>query len=88
MVRDAGLATVVLEGAGVAEAARRLRGMGGVDQVAAYGTTLHVIGRDRAALLRSATEVAGLTRTHLSEAPSSLEDVFIQLMGAAQDNAA
>jgi ABC-2 type transport system ATP-binding protein len=88
MVRDAGLATVVLEGAGVAEAARRLRGMPGVDQVAAYGTTLHVIGRDRAALMRSATEVAGLTGTQLSEAASSLEDVFIQLMGEAQDNAA
>jgi ABC-2 type transport system ATP-binding protein len=87
-VRDAGLATVVLEGAGVAEAARRLRGMPGVDQVAAYGTTLHVIGRDRAALMRSATEVAGLTGTQLSEAASSLEDVFIQLMGEAQDNAA
>jgi ABC-2 type transport system ATP-binding protein len=88
MVRDAGLATVVLEGAAVAEAARRLRGMPGVDQVAAYGTTLHVIGRDHGALVRSATEVAGLTGTQLSEAASSLEDVFIQLMGEARDNAA
>lgn len=88
MLRDAGLATVVLEGAGVAEAARRLRGMAGVDQVAAYGTTLHVIGRDRAALLRAATEVAGQTGTRLTEAASNLEDVFIQLMGEARDNAA
>ena len=88
MVRDAGLSTVVLEGTGVAEAARRLRGMAGVDQVAAYGNTLHVIGRDGEALLRSATEVAGQTGTTLTSAASSLEDVFIQLMGEARDNAA
>ena len=60
----------------------------GVDQVAAYGKTLHVIGRDRVALLRAATEVAGLTGAQLTESASSLEDVFIQLMGEAQDNAA
>ena len=88
MVRDAGLSTVVLEGTGVADAARRLRGMAGVDQVAAYGNTLHVIGRDGAALRRSAAEVAGQTGTTLTEAASSLEDVFIQLMGEARDNAA
>lgn len=88
MVRNAGLATVVLDGPGRSEAARLLRGMPGVDQVAAYGASLHVIGRDRTALLRSATEVATRTGTTLQEAAPSLEDVFIQLMGEAQDNAA
>jgi ABC-2 type transport system ATP-binding protein len=88
MVRDAGLFTVILEGAGVAEAARRLRGLAGVDQVAAYGNTLHVIGRDGPALHRAAAEVARLTGTRMTEAESSLEDVFIQLMGEARDNAA
>jgi len=88
MIRDAGLATVVLDGPGVAEAARLLRGMPGVDQVAAYGATLHVIGRDGPALLRSAGEVAARTGTRLTEATPNLEDVFIQLMSQAQDNAA
>jgi ABC-2 type transport system ATP-binding protein len=88
MVRDAGLATVVLEGSGVPEAARLLRGMPGVDQVAAYGNALHVIGRDGEALRRSAALVAGQTATQMQEASPSLEDVFIQLMGASQDNAA
>jgi ABC-2 type transport system ATP-binding protein len=88
MVRDAGLATVILDGPAVAEAARLLRGMPGVDQVAAYGNTLHVIGRDGAALRRSASLVAGRTATQMQEASPSLEDVFIQLMGASQDNAA
>ena len=83
MVQDAGLATVVLEGPAVAEAARRLRGMPGVDQVAAYGNTLHVIGRDRAALMQSAAQVADQTASRLTEAASSLEDVFIQLQEEA-----
>ncbi len=88
MVRDAGLTTVILEGPGVAEASRQLRQMPGVDQVAAYGNTLHVIGRDGPALIRAAREVATQTGTVMTEAAPSLEDVFIQLMGAAQDNAA
>lgn len=85
MIRDAGLTTVVLDGPGVAEAARLLRGMPGVDQVAAYGAALHVIGRDGPALLRAAGGVAARTGTRLTEAAPSLEDVFIQLMGEAQD---
>ena len=88
MVRDAGLSTVILEGPGVAEASRQLRQMPGVDQVAAYGNTLHVIGRDGPALIHAAREVATQTGTVMTEAAPSLEDVFIQLMGAAQDNAA
>ncbi len=88
MVRDAGLTTVVLEGPGTPEAARRLRGMPGIDQIAAYGNALHVIGRDRPALLASASAIASDTGTALHEAPPSLEDVFIQLMGEARDNAA
>jgi len=88
MVRDAGLTTVILEGANVAEAAQLLRGRPGIDQVAAYGNTLHVIGRDGPALIRAAGEVATQTGTVMAEAAPSLEDVFIQLMGEAQDNAA
>lgn len=87
MVRGAGLATIILEGPAIAEAARLLRGMAGVDQVAAYGNTLHVIGRDGPALLRAASGVAAQTGTTLHEAAPSLEDVFIQLMGEARDNA-
>ena len=58
------------------------------DRVAAYGTALHVIGRDGPALIRSAHEVAAKTASTLHETPPSLEDVFIQLMGETRDNAA
>lgn len=86
VVQGAGLTTMVLEGSGVPEAARRLRGAAGVDQVAPYGTSLHVIGRDGAALRATAEQVAAATGTTLRATETSLEDVFIQLMGAAQDN--
>lgn len=88
MVRDAGLTTVILEGPGVAEAAQLLRGRPGVDQVAAYGNTLHVVGRDGPALINAAREAATRTGTVMTESAPSLEDVFIQLMSEAQDNAA
>ncbi len=85
VVKGADLTTVVLEGAGTAEAARRLRTLPGVDQVAPYGTTLHVIGHDGAALRAAATRVAQDTGCTLHDAETSLEDVFIQLMGQAQE---
>ncbi|MGD9916532.1 MAG: ATP-binding cassette domain-containing protein [Paenirhodobacter sp.] len=86
VIRDAALTTVVLEGAQIAQAQRLLQGAEGVDQVAAYGNTLHVIGRDGTALRRAAEAVAAQTGCALEPAETSLEDVFIQLMGASQDN--
>jgi ABC-2 type transport system ATP-binding protein len=88
VVRDAGLTTMVLEGPTLAEAARRLRGMPGVELVAPWGNTLHATGRDGVLLRRSAAEVASATGNTLGETETSLEDVFIQLMGASRDNAA
>ena len=86
VVRNAGLTTVVLEGAATSQAAERLKGAPGVDQVAPFGATLHVVGKDGAALRASATRVAAETGCRMAEAETSLEDVFIQLMGNAKDN--
>lgn len=92
VVRDAGLTTLVLTARGpdgaaaTAEAARRLRGAPGVEQIAPFGTSLHVVGRDAGALHDSAARVARDTGTELKEAETSLEDVFIQLMGQSRDN--
>ena len=88
VVRDAGLTTMVLTGAGVGEAAKRLRGAAGVDQVAPFGATLHVVGRDGAALKATVDRVAAETGCGAAPSETSLEDVFIQLMGASQDNMA
>ena len=86
VVHNAALTTMVLEGTGTAVAAKQLRSMPGVDQVAPYGNTLHVVGRDADALRTSAKAAATANNCSLHEAETSLEDVFIQLMGAAQDN--
>jgi ABC-2 type transport system ATP-binding protein len=88
VVRDAALTTMVLEGAGTAAAAKQLRKMPGVDQVAPYGNTLHVIGRNGTALRASAQTAAAANNCSLHDADTSLEDVFIQLMSEAQDNIA
>lgn len=86
VVHNAGLSTLILRGGDVAAAQRRLRALPGVDQVAPYGIDLHVIGRNAADLRKAAAEVAAQTGSQLHSAETSLEDVFIQLMGAATDN--
>jgi len=85
VVRDAGLTTLILAGKRVAEAQRHLRSTPGVDQVAPYGNDLHVIGHDAAAVRAAAEAAAAQFDLVLRPAESSLEDVFIQLMGAATD---
>ena len=50
VIERSGLHTFVVTGPGLDALARRLRETPGVDQVAAFGASLHVVGRDRAAL--------------------------------------
>lgn len=86
VVKNAGLTTFLLQGPRTAEAAQRMKGMAGVEQIAPFGNTLHVVGRDIAALQASATQIAIATDTKISQTETSLEDVFIQLMSQSQDN--
>lgn len=86
VLAGADLATFVLEGTRVDEAARRLMDMPGVDQVAAFGLTLHVVGKDHAALEASVEDVARETGVVARRDETSLEDVFIQFMGRSADS--
>ncbi|WP_417434085.1 ABC transporter ATP-binding protein [Hoeflea sp.] len=88
VIRDAALTTFILEDGKITEAAGLLKGMDGVDQVAPFGLTLHVVGQDKAALTAAVTQVAGQTGVRFREGSTSLEDVFIQFMGNATDNMA
>ncbi|KGF68073.1 multidrug ABC transporter ATP-binding protein [Hoeflea sp. BAL378] len=88
VIRDAALTTFILDGGDTAAAAQKLLGMDGVDQVAPFGLSLHVVGHDREALKRAVEQVAGETGVHCREGSTSLEDVFIQFMGKSTDNMA
>jgi ABC-2 type transport system ATP-binding protein len=85
VLTSAQLATWTVTGPGLLALAAQLRGRPGVEQVVAFGTTLHVSGRDRAAL--AATVTALRSPAHRwTQIDSSLEDVFIGLMDRAKDN--
>ncbi|TIT50958.1 MAG: ABC transporter ATP-binding protein, partial [Mesorhizobium sp.] len=87
VVKNAGLTTFVVQGPRLDKVAEALEGRAGVDQVAPFGATLHVVGSDRkkleAALADVEREHKGVTVT---PGETSLEDVFIQFMSGSKDN--
>ncbi|MBM3883812.1 MAG: HlyD family efflux transporter periplasmic adaptor subunit [Verrucomicrobia bacterium] len=80
VVRKAGLTTWEVTGPGLWALAEQLRPLPGVEQVVAFGTTLHVSGRD-AGRLRAAVGPWLEGPQHWRLVESGLEDVFIGLMG-------
>ncbi|MEI9406494.1 ABC transporter ATP-binding protein [Mesorhizobium argentiipisi] len=89
VVKNAGLTTFVLQGPRLDQVAQALQGRPGVDQVAPFGATLHVVGSDKAALEKALADVEkehkGVT---VKPGETSLEDVFIQFMSGSKDNMA
>jgi ABC-2 type transport system ATP-binding protein len=63
-----------------------LTGKPGVDMVAPFGVSLHVSGRDAAALESTIAPYRGRAGLQWKRSEPSLEDVFIDLMGKARDN--
>jgi ABC-2 type transport system ATP-binding protein len=85
VVKAGGLTTWEISGGNLAALADKMRGRPGVEQVVAFGTTLHVSGRDAEKLQASvAPFMSGAQRWTKIE--SGLEDVFISLMETAKDN--
>jgi ABC-2 type transport system ATP-binding protein len=85
VVKAGGLTTWEISGENLAALADKIRGLPGVEQVVAFGTTLHVSGRDAEKLHASvAPFMTGAQRWEKIE--SGLEDVFISLMETAKDN--
>lgn len=85
VVRGAELTTWELIGPDLARVAKEIRSLPCVEQVVAFGTTLHVSGRDAAGLKSSLTRWRS-GEHHCELIESSLEDVFISLMDHARDN--
>jgi ABC-2 type transport system ATP-binding protein len=85
VVRGANLATYEITGPALHTMADRLRGQPGIEQVVAFGNTLHVSGRD-AQRLHASLDPARSEPHRCRPITPSLEDVFISLMDAARDN--
>lgn len=85
VVASAQLATWIVRGPDLPDLAAALRGRPGVEQVVAFGNTLHVSGRDAAQLEASVAAVREARHTW-TRGQAGLEDVFIGLMDAAKDN--
>ena len=64
----------------------RLQRMPGVEQTVAFGETIHVTGKDAAALERSLREATAGGAYTIAPIDTGLEDVFIHLMQGATDN--
>ena len=89
VIASAHLSTYVVstaEGAGLSRLSDELAGKPGVDMVAPFGTSLHVSGRDAAALEAAIAPYRQRKDLDWKRSEPSLEDVFIDLMGKARDN--
>jgi ABC-2 type transport system ATP-binding protein len=85
VVASAALTTWQVAGPDLPALAAALRGRPGVEQVVAFGTVLHVTGRDAAGLEGAVADFRGGGHTWTPISPC-LEDVFISLQGSAQNN--
>jgi len=88
VVRNAGLTTFIVEGPRLDQVASVLQWREGVEQVAPFGTTLHVVGSDKALLEKALEDIGSRDGITVRPGETSLEDVFIQFMSASKDNMA
>ena len=86
VIDKAGLTTFIVNGPRLGEVARELEREPGVEQVAPFGATLHVVGSDRAKLEAALEKIRHRECISVEAGETSLEDVFIQFMANAQDN--
>jgi ABC-2 type transport system ATP-binding protein len=86
VVRNSGLVTYVIGGAQLDSVVAELKGRDGVDQVAPFGATLHVVGSDERKLEAALADIRGREGITVERGQTSLEDVFIQFMAGSKDN--
>jgi len=86
VIANSGLSTFTVSGDDLNTLAAELTGKPGIDMVAPFGTSLHVSGRDKAALKATIAPYLNDPRWHWEASEPSLEDVFIDLMSRAKDN--
>ncbi|HUC86186.1 MAG TPA: ABC transporter ATP-binding protein [Candidatus Acidoferrales bacterium] len=85
VIQAGGLTTWEVTGDDLWSLADKIRGLPGVEQVVAFGATLHVSGREAARLEASVAPFRSNAHRWTKIEPG-LEDVFISLMETAKDN--
>jgi ABC-2 type transport system ATP-binding protein len=80
------LTTYIVTGDDLQSLSEKLAGQPGIDMAAPFGTSLHVSGRDQAALEATIAPWRDKPGLHWQKGAPSLEDVFIELMGRSKDN--
>jgi ABC-2 type transport system ATP-binding protein len=85
VIRAGGLTTWEVTGNDLWALADKIRGLPGVEQVVAFGTTLHVSGREAEKMKASVAPFMS-DRHRWTQIEPGLEDVFISLMDTAKDN--
>jgi ABC-2 type transport system ATP-binding protein len=86
VIANSGLRTYTVSGPDLQSLSERLLGIPGIDMVAPFGTSLHVAGRDAAALDAAVARFRAEPELDWSLSQPSLEDVFIDLMSRTRDN--
>jgi ABC-2 type transport system ATP-binding protein len=86
IIASQGLATWAVSDGDLSAIAERLRGEPGIDQIAAFGSRLHVTGRDAAVLEATLRRAMAGAPYRAEPAQTGLEDVFIHLMEQSVDN--
>jgi ABC-2 type transport system ATP-binding protein len=83
VIERSALTTYMVSGEALAQVAAELAHAPGVDMMAPFGTSLHVSGRDRAALEAALARYRNDPAVAITVSKPSLEDVFIELMNRA-----
>src|SRR4029078_6226271 len=86
VIQNSSLSTWNVTGDDLNTLATELTGKPGIDMVAPFGTSLHVSGRDAAALEATIAPWRERPGLHWQHSAPSLEDVFIELMSRSKDN--
>ena len=86
VIANTHLATWTVSGHDLGKLAEELGDRDGITMVAPFGASLHVSGRDAAALEAAIAPYRADEGLHWTRSEASLEDVFIELMGSAKDN--
>jgi len=86
VIAGSNLTTYTVTGDNLMRLNAELDGKPGIDTVAPFGTSLHVSGRDEAALEKAIAKYRKDKSLTWQRTEPSLEDVFIGLMASAKDN--